>query len=86
MGLDIVELVMALEEEFEVQISDRDAEKLVLVGQVSDYIAQKPREPGESHGEDEIWNRVKRVVIEQLGVKPEQVTRQTNFVYDLGCG
>lgn len=37
-SLDIVELVMALEEEFDIEIPDEDAEKAVTVGDVVDYI------------------------------------------------
>ncbi len=37
-SLDVVELVMALEEEFGLEISDEDAEKLSTVQQAVDYI------------------------------------------------
>ena len=37
-SLDIVELVMALEEEFDLEIPDADAEKVVTVGDVVEYI------------------------------------------------
>lgn len=37
-SLDIVELIMALEEEFNLEISDEDAEKISTVGDVVDYI------------------------------------------------
>jgi acyl carrier protein len=37
-SLDVVELVMALEEEFEMEISDEDAEKLATVQQAIEYI------------------------------------------------
>ena len=37
-SLDVVELVMALEEEFGLEISDEDAEKLGTVKQAMDYI------------------------------------------------
>ncbi|MDE0029914.1 MAG: acyl carrier protein [Deltaproteobacteria bacterium] len=37
-SLDIVELVMALEEEYEMEISDEDAEKIKTVQDVIDYI------------------------------------------------
>ena len=37
-SLDIVELVMALEEEYELEISDEDAEKIKTVQDVVTYI------------------------------------------------
>ena len=37
-SLDIVELIMALEEAFDIEIPDADAEKVVTVGDVVDYI------------------------------------------------
>jgi len=40
-SLDTVELVMALEEEFGVEIPDEDAEKLATVGDALRYIEEK---------------------------------------------
>ena len=37
-SLDIVELIMALEEEFDLEIPDEDAEKIVTVNDVVEYI------------------------------------------------
>lgn len=37
-SLDIVELIMALEEEFDMEIPEAEAEKIVTVGDVVDYI------------------------------------------------
>ncbi|MCL2761144.1 MAG: acyl carrier protein [Desulfuromonadales bacterium] len=39
-SLDTVELVMALEEEFDIEISDENAEKLQTVQDAIDYIAE----------------------------------------------
>ena len=39
-SLDIVELIMALEEEFDMEIPDADAEKIVTVGDVVEYIKE----------------------------------------------
>ena len=40
-SLDVVELVMALEEEFDLEIPDEDAEKLSTVGSAVEYIDEK---------------------------------------------
>ena len=40
-SLDTVELVMAVEEEFSVEVPDEDAEKLQSVGDVVKYIEEK---------------------------------------------
>lgn len=39
-SLDIVELIMALEDEFDIEIPDNDAEKVATVGDVVDYIKE----------------------------------------------
>jgi acyl carrier protein len=45
-SLDIVELVMAFEEEFGVEVPDEDAEKLQTVGDVIKYIEEKSSKQG----------------------------------------
>ncbi len=37
-SLDIVELIMALEEEYDIEISDEDAEKIQTVGDAINYV------------------------------------------------
>ena len=37
-SLDIVELIMALEEEFDLEIPDKEAEKITTVGDAVEYI------------------------------------------------
>jgi len=45
-SLDIVELVMAFEEEFSVEVPDEDAEKLQTVGDVIKYIEERAKQQG----------------------------------------
>ena len=40
-SLDTVELIMALEEEFNIEIPDEDAEKMATVGDAVKYIEEK---------------------------------------------
>ncbi len=44
-SLDIVELVMAFEEAFEIEIPDEDAEKIVTVKDAIDYIQSHVKSP-----------------------------------------
>ncbi len=39
-SLDVVELVMAFEEEFDIEVPEEDAEKLLSVGDVVTYIEE----------------------------------------------
>ena len=43
-SLDTVELVMALEEEFGVEIPDEDAEKIQTVGDAIKYVEEKAKQ------------------------------------------
>ncbi len=42
-SLDIVELVMAIEEEFDLEISDDDAEKMQTIGDAITYVDEKTK-------------------------------------------
>jgi acyl carrier protein len=42
-SLDLVELIMSLEEEFKLQISDEEAEKITTVQEAEDYIEEHLR-------------------------------------------
>ena len=42
-SLDVVELIMALEEKFDIEIPDTDAEKLIKIEDVVKYIDNLPK-------------------------------------------
>ena len=85
MGLDTVELAIAIEEEFSIQISDADAAGLGVLGDLHDYVVCALKQRGESPDEAQVWERLKKIVVEQLGVRPEQVIRSAHVVNDLGA-
>ncbi len=39
-SLDLVELIMSMEEEFDIEISDEDAEKLLTVNDALEYVVK----------------------------------------------
>jgi acyl carrier protein len=81
MGLDIVELIMRVEEEFNIEIPDEDAEKLTTAGSIADYVAEKSGADGDTH--EVIWQRVKAVLVEAYGIPPEKVHPSARLVEDL---
>lgn len=81
MELDTVELIVAIEEEFEISIPDDETARLARVGDIFSYVV-KAKEMSENE-KDATWEKVKKVVIEKLGVEPNQVTKEAHIVYDL---
>jgi len=86
MGLDAVEMVMAIEEEFSIEISNECASPLLTVGEMHAFILGALRSRGESPDAADLWERLKAIVIDQLGVGPEAVIPSARFVEDLGAG
>lgn len=80
MGLDIVELVAAVEEEYGLEIPNEVAATLTTVGRLFDYLEQHApagREPG-------AWERLVAVVERESGVDRSKIHRGARFVQDLG--
>ncbi len=42
-SLDVVEIIMGLEEEFDIEIPDEDAEKITTVQQIINYVDEKAK-------------------------------------------
>ncbi len=84
MGLDSVELMIATEEEFRIEISNAEAERIRTVGELADCVTAALRKRGELPDETTVWERVMAIVVAQLGVPPKAVTRTARFIEDLG--
>ena len=85
MGMDSVELVLEFENEFEIQIPDEDAEKLLRVGDVVNYVVQRLKAPAaEEKIVSGIRQRVYCIVAEQMGIDIDQIMDSSRFVEDLG--
>ena len=85
MGLDTVELVMAVEQEFAIEIPNAEAGKMERVGDMHAFVVRTLRQLDEAavvHA-DQVWTRLREIIVEQLGVRPEQVTPTAHFIRDL---
>ena len=83
MGLEIVELLMSVEDSFKFTITDEEAENIATIGQLHDLVVSKVSPPMD---EAVVWNRLKHLIVSQLAIAPEAVTRETRFIDDLGLG
>src|SRR5438128_1687117 len=79
MGLDILEFVMEIEERFDIEITDKDAQELNTARKVIDYVAARvPMMPGSApQGAPCLTQRtfyhMRRVLMEQLKVPRDQI-------------
>jgi len=84
MGLDTVELILAIEEEFHINIPDDTASRLDTAGKLYEYVLMNHKSKIKIDEED-LWKRVTQVISYQLGVRQEKIHKHDNFVYDLGA-
>jgi len=90
MGLDAVELVLAVEKEFAITIDDKDAEKITTPRLLADCVVARlgAMAPGEKTEwtSGSILQRVIQLAATQIGVPAEKVLPDSHFVEDLGMG
>lgn len=93
MGLESVELLMAIERRFQVEIPDSEAVTMMTVGEVHLWLCKTLGErepslagqPAIAWTDDEIWTELRLVIVDQLRVPSEAVTPQAHIVHDLGA-
>ena len=84
MGLDSVELVMAFEDFFEIDIPNEVAERLQSVGDVTDYVHARLNAEGRPREREAVLAMVMVITCDQCGTTLDRVTEQTRFIADLG--
>jgi acyl carrier protein len=85
MGLDTVELVMGFEEEFDIEISNEAAERILSARDVRDLVLSEYQRLGRPADPDDVFQRIVTVTAHLLGVRAERITLDTEFVRDLGA-
>jgi acyl carrier protein len=84
MGLDTVELVMAVEEHFEIEIPDEIAATLETVGLLNGYVVSAlKRKRLLRVDEAGVFSELRDIICKQTGIAPERIVPDANFVKDL---
>ena len=86
MGLDVFELVMRIEEEFELQIPDEDAGELLTARQVIDYLMSKREIKERNLTRADIQKEVWFMIEEELGIDRTNFNEDSDFYRDMGAG
>jgi hypothetical protein len=84
MGLDTVELVLAVEDTFEIEMPDKVAEELFTVGLLHEYVVAELIRLGRPNvNRDIVYDLLRNLICMHLGVKAEEVVPHARFVQDL---
>lgn len=79
-GLDTVELVMAYEEEFGIEIPDIDAEKICTVGQMFEYVKKRLQStPPAACLSQRIFHKLRKALIQNYGMSRAAITIDTRL-------
>ena len=81
MGLDVVELIMNIEAQYDIQISDSDARVMRSVGDLHEYILAHAHPAPDR---EKSWEWLCTMISEEFGVPRDRVTREAWVVRDLG--
>ncbi|MGL4673647.1 MAG: hypothetical protein ACRCXK_02175 [Wohlfahrtiimonas sp.] len=85
MGLDSVELIMAFEEEFDIQISDEEASRLLTPRQVAELVAKKFKISNLSYEKyllHKKFNIFRKFLIHEIGIERQKI-RPNALISDL---
>jgi acyl carrier protein len=85
MGLNSVEIVMEVENEFGISIPDADVAYDMRVGELADYISRRVREAGNLKGlsKADVLLSVRQLISEQMGMPMDEITPEKRFQADL---
>lgn len=84
MGLDTVELVLSVEDWFDVEIPNDVASTLVTVGMLHVWVVGELQRLGRGAVDsDRVFEELKELICRQTGVNPDKVVPEASFVKDL---
>ncbi|MBC7783028.1 MAG: hypothetical protein H7144_04240 [Burkholderiales bacterium] len=84
-GLDTVGYLVRIEDEFGIQIPDKEAVNIKTLAELCNYVAKQRQLNMNALGASEIWTTVRDITSEEFGVDAGELHPEIRFVEDLGC-
>jgi len=84
MGLDTIELVILIKDEFDIELSNEEASTIETVGELTHSIESLAAPSAKPVLLDSIYARIETILIEEFRVKPSLITPSARIVKDLG--
>jgi hypothetical protein len=87
MGLDLVELIMEIEDEFDLEAPDNEVEKIRTVGQlIRCVVKHRNKREGEFEDDRKVAERVRFMISRQLGIPANQLRDDMDLFRNLQRG
>lgn len=84
MGLDLVEMVMRVEEEFEIEIPDEVAETMITPKNIIEYVIEQPNVKLKMRPRESIANQIWTIIEDEGGVLRDDYDEDSRFIEDMG--
>jgi hypothetical protein len=84
-GLDSTAFVEHIEHEFQINVQDEDAARLQTLGELCSFVLVQRRAQGRPLEDEMVWQAVRRITSEEMGVHIDELHRGTRYVEDLLC-
>ena len=83
MGLDLVELVMRFEEEFETEIPDQIAAQLFTPKDVINYLMSQPEIRNKGMTKENVAMKVWVIIEDEIGIDGSKYNENSRFIEDM---
>ena len=84
MGLDLVEMVMRIEEEFEIEIPDEAAVTFTTPRHIIEYLMTLPKFRYANRPREYIADKVRLIIEDEAPIDPRDYHEDSRFIEDMG--
>jgi acyl carrier protein len=84
-GIDTTDYVERVERELQITVRDADAERLKTLGDLCSFVATQRRAQGRPLEDNQIWDAVRHITSEELGIDVNELHPGIRYVEDLCC-